>query len=68
MALTQSDLDSLDSAIASGVLEVRLEGRLFKYQTMDDLLKAREYVSGVVNSAGRSQRVSFRYNFTTQRE
>lgn len=68
MALTQSDLDSLDLAIASSELEVRLEGRLVKYRSTDELIKARAYVAGLVNAGARSQRVSFHYDFKTQRD
>lgn len=68
MALTQSDLDSLDLAIASSELEVRLEGRLVKYRSTDELIKARAYVAGLINAGTRQQRVSYRYNFKTQRD
>lgn len=68
MALTQSDLDSLDLAIASSELEVRLEGRLVKYRSTDELIKARAYVAGLLNATTRQQRVSYRYDFTTQRD
>lgn len=68
MALTQTDLDALDVAIASAELEVRLEGRTVKYRSTDELLKARQHVAEIVNGATRQQRASFRYNFTTQRD
>ncbi len=67
MALTQSDLDALDVAIASAELEVRLEGRSVKYRSTDELLKARQHVAEIL-AAGRVQRVSYRYQFTTQRD
>lgn len=68
MALTQSDLDSLDLAIASSELEVRLEGRLVKYRSTDELIKARDYVAGLINAGTRAQRATYRPNFTTQRD
>lgn len=67
MALTQTDLENLDLAIASAELEVRLEGRTVKYRSTDELLKARAYVAGVLSS-GAGSRFSFRHNFTTQRD
>lgn len=68
MALTQTDLDALDLAIASSELEVRLEGRSVKYRSTDELLKARAHVAEIVNGAGRTQRISYRHKFTTQRD
>lgn len=69
MALTQTDLDALDVAIASSELEVRLEGRSVKYRSTDELLKARQHVAEVLRTAGGSvNRSSFRFNFTTQRD
>lgn len=67
MALTQTDLDALDAAIVSAELEVKLEGRLVKYKSTDELLKARAYAAGVVN-AGANKRVSYGYAFKTQRD
>lgn len=67
MALTQSDLDALDVAIAASELEVQLEGRRVKYRSTDELLKARAHVAEVVNSSTRQQRSSFRFTFNTQR-
>lgn len=66
MALSQTDLDALDTAIASSELEVQLEGRRVKYRSTDELLKARAYVAGVVNGGGQ-QRSSYSFNFTTLR-
>ena len=69
MALTQSDLDALDTAIASSELDVRLEGRSVKYRSTDELLKARAHVAAVLNTgAAGTSRSSFRFAFTTQRD
>jgi hypothetical protein len=65
MALTQTDLDALDLAIASSELEVQLEGRRVKYRSTDELLKARAHVAELVSTAQR--RSSFRFSFDTQR-
>jgi predicted ATPase with chaperone activity len=68
MALSQSDLDTLDSAIASGTLSVEFDGRKVTYQTTAQLIAARNHVATVVNGASlnRGPR-SFRFNFTTSR-
>lgn len=51
MAFTASDIDALDRAIASGVLEVRMaDGRTVKYRAMDELLRARALAAGEIGS------------------
>jgi len=68
MALSQSDLDALDSAIASGTLSVEFGGRKITYQSTAALITARDHVAKVVNAAGRSRGPSiFRFGFTTSR-
>lgn len=69
MALSQTDLDALDSAIASSELEVQLEGRRVKYRSTDELLKARTHVAELLNAAaaGGSARSAYRFRFTTLR-
>lgn len=54
MAFTQPQLDALDSAIAAGVLTVRTaDGKLVTYQSMGDLLKARDLIaSSLAATAG----------------
>lgn len=43
MALTQTDLDNINRAIASGELTIRTEqGVQVTYRSMDELLKARD--------------------------
>ncbi|SDV47923.1 phage head-tail joining protein, partial [Chitinasiproducens palmae] len=44
MALTQTDLDALDQAIASGVLTCELDGQRVTYQSTDQLMRARAFV------------------------
>lgn len=69
MALSQTDLDALDLAIASSELEVQLEGRRVKYRSTDELLKARAHIAELLNaaSAGGASRSAFRFRFTTLR-
>lgn len=68
MALTQSDLDALDTAIASSELEVEIEGRRVRYRSTDDLMRARAHVATMLQSGSRPKRLTFRPTFTTQRE
>lgn len=70
MALTKTDLDNLDTAIASSELEVQLEGRKVRYRSTDELLKARAHVANVLSAAGATpatRRATYRPNFTTSR-
>lgn len=68
MALSQSDLDALDSAIASGALAVEFDGRKITYQSTAAMIEARNHVATVVNGAGqRRGPTAFRFNFTTSR-
>jgi len=73
MALTQTDLDNIDTAIAASELEVEVDGRRVKYRSMNELLKARSHVASVVAAAGGSgngarRTGAFRFQFTTSRE
>ena len=68
MAYSQSDLDALDRAIASGALSLELAGRKMTYRSVDELLKARDHVAGELARAGAPRRCSaFRFRFTTGR-
>lgn len=69
MALTKSDLDALDSAIASGALSVEFDGRRITYQTTSQMITAREHVAKVVNGSASTNRGPgvYRFKFTTSR-
>lgn len=68
MALSQSDLDALDSAIASGALSVEFNGRKVTYQSTAAMITARDHVAKVINGGTRSRGPSaFKFNFTTSR-
>lgn len=69
MALSQTDLDALDTAIASSELEVQLEGRKVRYRSTDELLKARAHVAGVLAGIGTGapRRRSYSLDFRTLR-
>jgi hypothetical protein len=68
MALTQTDLDVLDRAIASGTLSVEFDGRKMVYQNTSQLIDARHHVATVLNGStqNRGPRV-FGFRFTTTR-
>lgn len=51
ISFTQTDLDNLLAAFASGALEVKIGDRSVRYNSVDDLLKQIKFVSGVINSA-----------------
>lgn len=42
MAVTQSDIDALTSAIASGERQVTIGSQSVSYRSIDDLIKARD--------------------------
>lgn len=68
MVYTQADLDNLDKAIASGALSLELAGRKVTYRNVDELLKARGHVAGLIAQAAAPRRGSaFRFRFTTGR-
>jgi len=68
MAISQSDLDALDQAIASGVTSVTFDGRTVNYQNTAALRDARQHVVQVLNGSlqNRGPRV-FGFRFTTSR-
>lgn len=73
MAFTQTDLNNIDTAIATGELSVEVSGKRVIYRSMDDLQKAREIIksdlldTAVNSSAGATRRGSYRVTFTTHR-
>lgn len=72
MALTQTDLDRLDAAIATAELEVEFgDGHRVRYRNTSELISARDHVASVLRAnatatAGGS-RSTYRFNFTTSR-
>lgn len=71
MALTQTDIDNIDTAIATGELEVEFNGRRVKYRSIAELKSAREHVASVIQAnagGGQPRRSSFHFNFTTIRD
>lgn len=58
MSFTQSQLDALNEAIASGTLRVTYDGRTIEYRSMDDLLRARGLVAASVNGSAGTARAT----------
>lgn len=58
MAFTQTDIDSIDRAIASGELTVRFaDGRETTYRSIAELRSARALMQGDIGLAGGTKRV-----------
>jgi hypothetical protein len=72
MALSQSDVDALDRAIATGELEVEFDGMRRRFRSVSELIAARAHVSAVLAGAGSSSSgsrpaVYLQPSFTTAR-
>lgn len=68
MALSQTDLDALDQAIARGTLSVEFEGRKHVYQSTAALIEARRHVATIVNGSSQNRGPQvFGFRFTTTR-
>lgn len=73
MPMTQSDLDNINAAIASGELSVEVSGCKVTYRSIDDLLRARGVVEAELakaaggTGAGGVRRGNFRVTFATHR-
>jgi hypothetical protein len=57
MAFTQRDIDELDEAIAAGEKTVKVNGREVEYRSIDEMLKARRHIAGLV-ARGKGRRKS----------
>ena len=54
MAFSQTDLDAVNKAIASGALTVEYGDKRITYRSMDDLLKAKSVISEELAAASGS--------------
>lgn len=68
MALTQTDLDALDRAIASAVLTVTVDGKSVTYRSIGDLKRAREHVASVIASSSGARRPVFYFTPAGRRD
>jgi hypothetical protein len=71
MALSQTDLENLDAAIAQGELKVRVGEREVVYRSVAELMAARSHVASVLSASGATggarRTGAYRVNFTTAR-
>lgn len=51
MAYTQTDLDNIRAAIASGNLTVKINDRLVTYRSLDDLFRIEDKIEGELNTS-----------------
>jgi len=56
MAFTQTDLDNLNSALASGKRRVRLGQREIEYHSIEQMLKAKQAIQEELNRASTIKR------------
>lgn len=50
MAFTQTQLDALEAAIASGTLEVRTGDKSVRYHSLDEMIKLRDVIRNQLNA------------------
>jgi len=70
MSFTTSDLNAVDTAIATGELTVEVNGRRITYRSMADLERARTLIKGelaAVSPQASTRRGSYRVQFATLR-
>ena len=65
MAFTQTDLDAVNAAVASGELKIEVAGRMVMYRSIDELIKARDIISAEL--AATASTSSVRRGFYTVR-
>lgn len=57
MAWSQTDLDKLEAAIAAGVRRVKYSDKEVEYQSVDDMLKARDLIRRALTTSPVPQRI-----------
>ena len=70
MAFTQTDLDNINAAIATGEMTVEVNGRRVTYRSISDLERARSIIQGDLAAANPSspRRGTYTVRFATARE
>lgn len=68
MALSQSDLDALDSAIAGAELTVSVDGKSITYRSIGELKRAREHVANMIAAASGLRRGVFYFTPAGRRD
>lgn len=70
MALTQTDLDNINTAIATGEMTVEFNGRRVTYRSMAELERAKTHVQGELARTAQttsSPRSVYQFRMTTAR-
>lgn len=69
MAFTQTDLDNIKTAIATGEMTVEFGGRRVTYRSMSELERAKTLIEGDLarGAAATKPRSSYHFRFTTAR-
>lgn len=72
MAFTQTDLDAVNAAVASGELKIEVAGRMVMYRSIDELIKARDIIraelaAATVEANTAVRRGSYAVRFSTAR-
>lgn len=72
MAFTQTDLDAVNAAVASGELKIEVAGRMVMYRSIDELIKARDIISAELAATATAntssvRRGSYSVRFSTAR-
>lgn len=52
MSFSQTDLNAIESAIATGELTVEIEGKRVTYRSMSELMAARGLITSTLQAAG----------------
>lgn len=70
MPFTQTDLDNINAAIASGELSVEINGRKVAYRSISELIKARGIIESDLAQANpqATRRGAYRVTFATHRD
>jgi hypothetical protein len=68
MAVTQTQLDALDAAIAKGVLTIRDGEKTITYRSVDDMLAARAALVSLMATQANSTRAAPRYQLADFRD
>lgn len=56
MAFTQSQLDALETSIATGSLECRFDGKEVRYRSLDEMMRIRETIRAALGFSGSGKR------------
>jgi hypothetical protein len=68
MAVTQTQLDALDAAIAKGVLTIRDGEKTITYQSAEDMLTRRNALASLLASQATPTRATPRYQLADFRD